>query len=86
MSGKRGVRVCGATCHHARGATCRCWCGGLFHGVGRDAERERFCAELGVSKIPTTERAFLALTAQPDLFAPGGLSAGDAWRARRGFA
>jgi hypothetical protein len=34
-------RVCGKRCHDARGATCRCWCGGVFHGPSPKAEESR---------------------------------------------
>lgn len=74
------TRVCGATCHHANGKKCRCWCGGVFHGsAGKDA-RDAFAREFGVERLPTTKREFLENTGQGELFAPTG--AGDEWRAR----
>jgi len=33
---KSGDRVCNASCHYARFSTCRCVCGGRYHGCGRD--------------------------------------------------
>jgi hypothetical protein len=53
----------------------------LFHGAAALAARERFCAELGADAVPTTERAFRELTGQPSLFAEGGVTAADTWRA-----
>jgi hypothetical protein len=75
-------RLCGATCHNARGAKCRCWCGGLFHGPGGEENRAAFRSAFGVDTVPTTERGFLEATGQPDLFS-GGLGAGDECRPRR---
>ena len=34
------VRTCGSRCHNAKGARCRCWCGGFFHGSAGAANRE----------------------------------------------
>lgn len=76
-----GVRVCGAQCHNAKRAPCRCWCGGLFHGAGGESARAEFQAAFVVDKVPTTAAAFRELTGQPDLFSAG-LSAGDKWRLR----
>jgi hypothetical protein len=56
------TRVCGKRCHHAKHPTCRCWCGGTFHGAaGLDARLE-FAGEFIVNKLPTTEAAFARLT------------------------
>lgn len=41
------VRVCGKVCHKAKGSTCKCWCGGLFHGSKGNAAREAFASEWG---------------------------------------
>lgn len=73
------VRVCGGTCHKAKGATCRCWCGGVFHGSGGQDARDAFVRALGVDKVPTMERTFLAATGQQDLFTDP--AAGARWRA-----
>lgn len=48
------VRVCGATCHKARRAKCRCWCGGLFHGSQGGAARTAFADDFGTP--PRDER------------------------------
>jgi hypothetical protein len=84
---RKKTRVCGKTCHHAKGAVCRCWCHGLFHGSAGDAAREEFCRAFQVDAVPTTEGLFRVITGQPDLFSDG-LGAGDDWRARveRGIA
>ena len=74
------VRVCGATCHRAKCAKCRCWCGGVFHGKAGDAARQAFREAFNVEKIPTTEQVFRKLTGGPDLFTT--LSVGDEWRGR----
>jgi hypothetical protein len=66
-----GVRVCGATCHNAKGSKCRCWCAGLFHSSRAADSREHFRRTLGVDKLPTTERAFRELVDQPSLFVDG---------------
>lgn len=34
------LRRCDQRCHKARGARCRCWCGGHFHGSAGAANRE----------------------------------------------
>jgi hypothetical protein len=73
------VRVCGKTCHAAKGAKCRCWCGGLFHGSGGLAARQAFADAFGCTELPTTEMAFNETTAQQNLF--GTESDGDRWRA-----
>lgn len=72
------TRVCGATCHTAKGGTCRYWCGGVFHGAAGQVAREAFAREFLVDRLPTTERAFQELTAQGELFAD--VSHGDRWR------
>lgn len=72
------TRVCGGTCHKAKGAKCRCWCGGVFHGRGGKEAREAFAREFGLETLPTTERALNELTSQGDLFAGG--SSGERWR------
>jgi hypothetical protein len=71
------TRVCGKRCHAAKCAKCRCWCGGLFHGAAGLQAREAFKAEFMIN-LPTTERAFDALTRQPELFDETGKS--DRWR------
>jgi hypothetical protein len=78
---RKGVRTCGATCHHARSAKCRCWCGGLFHGAAGEGLRNSFRAAMNTETLPTTEQQFRELTGQPSLFGEG-LTAGDEWRGR----
>jgi hypothetical protein len=73
------TRVCGGTCHKAKGSKCRCWCGGVFHGSAGAPAREAFAREFGVPVLPTTERTFQETTGQGDLFEGG--SAGGRWRA-----
>ena len=73
------VRVCGKTCHAAKRAKCRCWCGGLFHGAAGKEARDAFAREFAVDELPTTEQQFRDQTEQGDLFAEVG--AGDRWRA-----
>ena len=72
------TRVCGGTCHNAKGAKCRCWCGGVFHGAAGADARRRFVETFNVDKVPTTEKAFFEATGQRDLFTES--SAGDTWR------
>jgi hypothetical protein len=73
------TRVCGGTCHKAKGAKCRCWCGGVFHGAGGQLTREVFTRELGLERVPNTEREFQIATGQRDLFSDANI--GDRWRA-----
>ena len=54
------TRVCGKRCHRAVTATCRCWCGGVFHGVAGRLARETFKAEFRLD-VPTTQERFEAL-------------------------
>jgi len=72
------TRVCGGTCHNAKGAKCRCWCGGVFHGSAGKENRDAFARQFGVEVLPTTERLFQEQTAQGDLFAKA--DAGEQWR------
>lgn len=73
------TRVCGKRCHNARRSTCRCWCGGVFHGnAGREA-REKFCATFKVEIVPTTEAVFREVTGQLELYTE--IHLGENWRA-----
>ena len=74
------TKVCGGTCHNAKRAKCKCWCGGLFHGAAGELARQTFVATFGVKKVPTTERAFLDVIGERDLFTDE--TAGDLWRKR----
>lgn len=55
-------RRCDERCHHARGAICNCWCGGLFHGARGAAAREAFAEVYG--ELPEEDPA----EAEPLLF------------------
>src|SRR6267142_709202 len=72
------TRVCGGTCHKAKGAKCRCWCGGVLHGGAGASAREAFAREFGLEEIPTTEAKFAEETSQQNLFA--GRDSGERWR------
>lgn len=61
------TRVCGKQCHNAKTKVCRCWCGGLFHGSGGEAERAVFKEQFQIQTMPTTEMLFDVLT-HPRLF------------------
>lgn len=76
------TRICGKQCHNAKTKKCRCWCGGTFHGSEGEAARATFATSFSLSKLPTTEAAFKALT-QPRLFdgLDGGVPRGS-WRDR----
>jgi len=43
------VRRCDKRCHQAKGARCRCWCGGAFHGSAGAANRAAL--QEGVTEI-----------------------------------
>lgn len=62
------MRVCGKRCCYAKGAKCRCWCGGLFHGGAGAPAREAFRREFGLGKLPTTEVQFDHIISRMDLF------------------
>ena len=51
------VRHCDARCHDARGVTCACWCGGLFHGPNAEPARAAFRREYldDVPPVPPEE-------------------------------
>lgn len=68
------ARVCGARCHNSKKKTCRCWCGGVFHGAAGAENRLAFALTYELDKLPTTEKAFRRLAGQGQLFddAPGG--------------
>ena len=36
------IRRCDSRCHNAKGAKCKCWCGGTFHGTAGNENRETF--------------------------------------------
>lgn len=76
------TRVCGGTCHKAKRPTCKCWCGGVFHGAAGAAARAELLEAFKCPIVPTTEKAFQELTSprQRDLFADDGI--GRAWRSR----
>jgi len=74
------TRVCGGTCHKAKGSKCRCWCSGVFHGAAGADARENFLGAFGVEKVLTTEREFLKLTGARDLFTDETLGLG--WQAK----
>lgn len=76
------TRVCGGTCHKAKHSTCRCWCGGVFHGAAGAGARAELLEVFQCPIVPTTEKAFQELTApaQRDLFRDGGT--GERWRSR----
>jgi hypothetical protein len=72
-------RICGKRCHDAKCRSCRCWCGGMFHGAGGAEARASFASTFDVDKVPTMERDFLAITGQPSLF-DGDPAVHDEWR------
>ena len=76
---RKRTRVCNATCHNAKGAKCRCWCGGKFHGSGGEAARQEFKKEFG--NLARTLADFEKTTNQPNLFdAPSTAAARDLFR------
>ena len=76
---RKRTRVCNRICHEAKGTTCRCFCGGLFHGIANGAAREHWIARFGT--LPRTQAEFEKATQQPNLFdEPATLEARDYFR------
>lgn len=36
------IRACDLRCHNAKGAICKCWCNGRYHGKGHERANELF--------------------------------------------
>jgi len=66
--------TCNAACYDATGATCRCICGGVLHGVGR-ARAAEIAPILVAGGRATVAMLELPLTSAPDDQSTAGASA-----------
>jgi hypothetical protein len=68
------TRTCDARCHEARGQTCRCWCGGRYHGRGAR----------GIADLAADFALELDLATRPAVRDPGPARCEQAWSAKGG--